>query len=228
MGKTYFGLDVGLTSEQIDNTGLPNVYEYNAKIYNGDGPRTALFPPGIDFNDYLSWLSDTANEFADMVLQAHLHSGLSIDPYISFVEYQLAWFDEYYQLRNGLDKDGRLIIYPASGAETYKLALNPSSTVSGLRKTVSDLLINNPAWVKGNASYYNEYMARIPITPLQPCPGAISKYPASFCAMLSRANILTGLTCIAPASNYSFTMNSEPTAMYPVFRKLLILNHPSQ
>lgn len=199
LGKTYFGLDVGLTSEQIDNTGLPNVYEYDAKFYDGEAPRTALFPQGIDYNNYLSWLCDTANEFADMIVLANLHNGFDVDPYIDFIEHQLAWFDEFYRQRNGLDRNGRLIIYPGSGAETYKLATNPSSTVSGLRKTIRDLLISKTTLVKGNTSYYEEFLSRVPSTPLQPCPGANS------------------LTCIAPAVNYSFTQNSEPTAMYPVF-----------
>ncbi|KAK2047260.1 hypothetical protein LZ31DRAFT_611068 [Colletotrichum somersetense] len=199
LGQLYFGLDVGLTSEQIDNTGLPNVYEYDANAYSDGGTRTSLYPPGILFNDWLGWLSDAANEFADMVLQANLHGGVDVAPWISFIEYQLAWFDEYYQQRNGLEENGTLIIYPASGAETYKLALNPASTVSGLRKTISDLLQTGASLVKGNASYYESYSARVPATPMQPCPGA------------------TSLVCIAPATNYSFTMNNEPTAMYAIF-----------
>ncbi len=174
LGQLYFGLDVGLTSEQIDNTGLPNVFEYNANYYSGGGERSSIYPPGIDFNVWLSWLQDTANEFADMILQAHLYSHIDIDPWVPFIEYQLAWFDEFYRQRNGLEKNGSLIIYPASGAETYKLALNPASTVSGLRKTIADLLINNPTLVKGNTTYYKEYMSRIPSTPLRPCPGATS------------------------------------------------------
>lgn len=176
LGKTYFNLDVGLTSEQIDNTGLPNVYEYNANVFSYNETRTYLYPAGIDFNNYLSWLSDTANEFADMILQAHIFNDMDIDPWLSFVEYQLAWFDEFYGQRNGLDDKGFLILYPASGAETYKLALNPSSTVSGLRKNIRDLLINNPRYVKGNTTYYEEYLARIPETPLMQCPGAASMF----------------------------------------------------
>ncbi|GLB09961.1 hypothetical protein AtubIFM57258_005895 [Aspergillus tubingensis] len=199
LGQLYFGLDVALTSEQIDNTGLPNVYEYNAKYFDGDGPRTALYPPGIVFGDYLSWLSDTANEFADIAVLSQTYGGLNIDEYMPFVEYQLAWFDEFYQMRNGLESNGSLILYPASGAETYKLALNPSSTISGLRRTVMDILLTNPNYVKGNRSYYEGYLSRIPATPLHPCPGA------------------SELICISPAVNYSTTVNSEPTAMYPVF-----------
>lgn len=172
LGKVYFGLDVALSSEQIDNTGLPNVYEYDANVFSYNETRDpVLYPAGIDFNDYLSWYQDTANEFVDMILQAKLYNDLDITPWVSFVEYQLAWFDEFYQKRNGLEPNGTLILYPGSGAETYKLAFNSASTVSGLRKTLSDLLSLNQAWSKGNATYYSQYLSRVPVTPLHPCPG---------------------------------------------------------
>ncbi|PCG95933.1 hypothetical protein PENOC_075280 [Penicillium occitanis (nom. inval.)] len=200
LGKLYFGLDVALSSEQIDNTGLPNVYEYDANVFSYNETRDpVLYPAGIDFNDYLSWYQDTANEFVDMILQAKLYNELDISPWVAFVEYQLAWFDEFYQKRNGLESNGTLIVYPGSGAETYKLAFNSASTVSGLRKTLSDLLSLDQAWSKGNRSYYFQYLSRVPATPLHPCPGHAT------------------LTCVAPALNYSFTQNSEPTALYTVF-----------
>lgn len=203
MAQTYFGVDATLFSEQIDNSGLPNVYEYDAMYYDGGSPRSGpLFPPGIDYNYPLSWLQDTANEFADIILQANIYSGLDITEYLPFIELQLAWYDSFYTKRNGLTSDGELIIYPGSGQETYKLALNPVSTISGLRKVIADLLEVNPKYVKGNTSYYEAYLQRIPPTLLRPCPGANS------------------LTCISPASNYSYTVNTEPTALYTVFREL--------
>jgi hypothetical protein len=171
---TYFGLNATLFSEQIDNTGLPNVYEYDAIYYDGGSPRNSSYPAGIDYNDFLSYLQDTANEFVDIILQSNIYIGLDIDPYLPFIEYQLAWFDEYYTQRNGLVND-TLVIYPGSGQETYKLALNSASTVSGLRKVIADLLLVDPKYVKGNTSYYQGYLARIPSTPLRPCPGATGK-----------------------------------------------------
>lgn len=214
---------MALTSEQIDNTGLPNVYEYDASLFSNNQTRDpVLYPAGIDFNDWLSWYQDTANEFADMVLQAKLYNGLDITPWMSFVEYQLAWFDEYYQMRNGLDFNGKLIIYPGSGAETYKLALNSASTVSGLRKTLSDLLALNQTWSKGNATYYSQYLSRVPETPLHSCPGYSSKW-WSISEPLKSTELMymytLALTCVAPAVNYSFTENTEPTALYTVFRR---------
>ena len=172
---------MGLTTEQLDNTGLPNVFEYNANTFEYNTTRSYLYPPGVDFNDYLSWLSDTANEFADMVVLAKSYGGLDIEHWMSFVEYQLAYFDEYYRQRNGLTADGQLILYPASGAETYKLALDPSSTVAGLRAVIADILNVNAPLVKGNTTYYEQYFARVPPTPLQPCPASPSMSTPSAC-----------------------------------------------
>jgi hypothetical protein len=175
MGKFYFGIDATLFSEQIDNTGLPNVFEYDALFYETGMSRNSSFPPGIDFNEPLSWLQDTANEFADIILQAKIYnSSFDTTPYLEFIEYQLAWYDEYYTARNGLS-NGKMEIYPGSGQETYKFANNSASTVSGLRKVITDLLAVNPAYVKGNTTYYQSYLDRIPPTPLYQCPGATGK-----------------------------------------------------
>lgn len=142
-------------------------------MYSADGQRNATYPDGIDFNNYLSWLQDTANEFADMIILYHSVYGDSVAHWIPFVEYQLAWFDEFYRKRNGLDnKSGDLIIYPASGCETYKLALNPASTVSGLYRVITDLLESGLRYVKGNQTYYEHYRERVPQTTTRSCPGA--------------------------------------------------------
>lgn len=215
LGQVYFGLDVTPFSEQIDNTGLPNVYEYDGNYWDNGTPRPALYPDGIDWNNWLAWTLDTANEFADMILQANIYSGYDVSPYLDFIEYQLAFFDEFYTRRNGLN-NGSLIIYPGAGAETYKLALNPASTVSGLRKVIVDLLEVNPKYVKGNTTYYQQYFERVPATPIRACPGNPGMvYKVPFSIELTAP----GLTCIAPASNYSYIQNNEPTALYPVFRK---------
>jgi hypothetical protein len=157
-------------------SGLPNVYEYDANVYSYNETRNSTYPPGIDYNNYLSWLQDAANEFADMVILYHSVYGKSVAKWVPFVEYQLAWFDEFYRQRNGLSSSGKLIIYPASGCETYKLAWDPASTVSGLYRVITDLLESGIQYVKGNSTYYEQYRSRVPTTPLKNCPGAKSKH----------------------------------------------------
>ncbi|KAK8116044.1 hypothetical protein PG984_012546 [Apiospora sp. TS-2023a] len=139
-----------------------------------------------------------------MILQANIYSGLDVTPYLEFIEYQLAWFDKYYRKeankRSPWQLDGyygneTLIIYPASAAETYKEAYNPSSTTSGLRKLIMDLLAVDQYQIE-NRTHYLRYLATIPATPLRQQQGR---------------------TCIAPALAYTRIQNSETPQLYPVF-----------
>lgn len=202
--KNFWDLDAAHFTEQIDNTGLSNLYEYNGDGFRYNLARPAEFNIGEDFNRWLVALHDTANEFADMILQANLYSGFDVTPYLSFIESQLAWFDLYYRkvqsgfdplLLTGTSGNQKLMIYPASGAETYKDAYNPSSTVSGLRKLITDLLAVGKFSLQ-SSSYYTTYLSQIPETPLR---------------------FQQGYLCISPAVAYSRIQNSEPTQLYPVF-----------
>lgn len=55
-------------------------------------------------------------------------------------------FDEHYQYlakqrgRKALDGNGKLVLYPGSGAETYKMANNSNSTISALQIITAQLL----------------------------------------------------------------------------------------
>ena len=61
-GQVYQGLDAGAFLEQIDNTGLSNVFEYNAQYYDDDAntPRPDFFPDGELWNVWLNHVQDTA------------------------------------------------------------------------------------------------------------------------------------------------------------------------
>ncbi|EPS30830.1 hypothetical protein PDE_05782 [Penicillium oxalicum 114-2] len=200
----FFNVTAAHFNEQIDNSGLPNVYEYDGNSYRFKQQRPANYPVGECWSSWLVFLQDTANEFADMILQANLYSGFDVSPYLDFIESQLAWFDRYYQRNllsmdawslNGANGDGQLIIYPASGAETYKNAYNPASTIAGLRKVIKDLL-KVDQFKLSNSTYYESYLKRIPETPLR---------------------VQQGHTTIAPAIAYSRLQNSEIPQLYPVF-----------
>ena len=91
-------MNASFLTEQVDNTGLSNLYEYNGNLYRDINPaKPPGFPSGMDFGSYQTWLQDTANEFADMILQANIYSGLDVTPYLPFIENQLRWFDLFYQ-----------------------------------------------------------------------------------------------------------------------------------
>lgn len=139
-----------------------------------------------------------------MILQANMYAGLDVTPYLEFIEYQLAWFDQYYRKEAnkrspwalaGYYGNETLVLYPASAAETYKEAYNPSSTTSGLRKLLADLLAVGRFRVADRA-HYERYLATVPPTPLRRQQGR---------------------TCIAPALAYTRVQNSETPQLYPVF-----------
>ncbi|KAK0384543.1 hypothetical protein NLU13_8629 [Sarocladium strictum] len=205
-GQVYQGVDAGYFLEQIDNTGLSNVFEYNAQYYDDDAntPRPSFFPDGELWNVWLNHLQDTANEFADMILQANIYSGYDVKPYLEFIESQLAWFDKFYRKQmqtrtpwplTGINGNESLVIYPGSGAETYKESYNPVSTLAGLRQVIKDLLLVDE-YALQNRTYYTRYLASIPGNTLRQQQGH---------------------TCIAPAEAYTRVQNSEVPQLYPVF-----------
>ena len=78
----------------------------------------------------------------------------------------------------------------------YKDAYNPSSTVSGLRAVLTRLLQVDPEYQVKNSSYYQNFLGRVPATPLRQQQNR---------------------TTIAPAVAYSRIQNSEIPQLYPVF-----------
>ncbi|MBO4822327.1 MAG: hypothetical protein J5548_12805 [Prevotella sp.] len=135
--RHYWGHGGASFTEQMENFGLPNPAEYGKHPEGSD--------PGVENNAWLEYEWDTALEFGMMALQAASHSGDSsfVTRYAPLVDECLRFFDEHYQyqaLRLGaksLDEHGRLVIYPGSGCETYKMAYNPSSTIAALRAVTS-------------------------------------------------------------------------------------------
>lgn len=202
--KYYWGLNATYFNEQIDNSGLPNLYEYDGELYRNEQPRPFNFPAGECWNPWLVYQQETANEFVDMILQANIYSGLDISSYLPLIEYQLAWFDQFYQQQllsrdayplTGAGGNETLVLFPASGAETYKDAYNPSGTISGLRKLIKHL-IQVGQYSIASPDYYRSYLARIPETPFR---------------------LQQNRTCISPAIAYTRIQNSEPSQLYPVF-----------
>lgn len=61
-GQVYQSVDAAYFLEQIDNTGLSNVFEYNAQYYDDDAntPRPDFFPEGELWNVWLNHMQDTA------------------------------------------------------------------------------------------------------------------------------------------------------------------------
>ena len=185
--KFYWNHDGASFSEQIENCGLPNPTEYG-KHKPGDDP-------GMDRNAWLEYQWDTALEFCSMIMQAHKYSGMDIAEYEPLIRQTLIFFDEHYQYvakKLGvklLNADGKLMLYPSSGCETYKMAYNPSSVIAAL-KTVAE------QWIEYKGDSLNNFLSRIPPIPLR---------------------TIEGDTCIAPAIVWARIQNIETPQLYPVF-----------
>ncbi|KAL2202166.1 hypothetical protein CC79DRAFT_1280853 [Sarocladium strictum] len=204
IGKHFFDVNATHFTEQIDNNGLPNVFEYDGNDYRFNISRAEDYPVGETWSSWLAFLQDTANEIADMILLANSYGGFDVRPYLPFIEHQLAWFDQFYQKQNvkhdvfplnGVNGGEKLVLYPAAAAETYLGAYNPSSTISGLRKLIRDILDVGEFEIQPR-KYYEEYLQRIPEIPLRSQQGR---------------------TTIAPALAWSRIRNSEIPQLYPVF-----------
>ena len=177
--------------EQIENFGLPNPAEY--------GKHKAGQDPGWMKNKWLEYQYDTALEFCQMILLANEYSGMDITPYRKLIGETVRFFDEHYQYlasRRGatsLTEDGKLVIYPSSGCETYKMAYNPSSVIAALQAVTGTMERHGGLPAFGLDS---TLASRIPSIPLRE---------------------IQGETCIAPAVTWMRINNVESPQLYPVF-----------
>lgn len=201
--RFYWGHDGASFCEQIENCGLPNPAEYG-KHKEGDDP-------GTERNAWLEYQWDTALEFCSMILLAHQYSGMDITKYEQLIGQCVTFFDEHYQYLarkmglKALNGDGRLVLYPSSGCETYKMAYNPSSVIAALHAVTAQCetydrergsIVGDT--VVGGAPTLIDYTLRdrLPDIPLR---------------------VIDGDTCIAPAIVWARIQNVESPQLYPVF-----------
>ena len=184
--RLYWGHEGACLTEQIENYGLPCYPEYGTK-------RPAGFDPGMERNAWLEYEWDTCLEFCMMALEAHRYGGMDIKDYLPVIRSCLRFFDEHYQyLANQrgakrLDGNGKLVLYPGSGGETFKGAYNSTSTIAALR-TVAEALM---------AIHYDQ----------EEMKALLSRLP----------DITLRDGMIAPALHYERVQNVETTQLYPVF-----------
>jgi len=202
--RLYWGHEGACLTEQIENYGLPCYPEYGTKRPEG-------FDPGMERNAWLEYEWDTCLEFCMMALEAHrqssipnsqfsiLDSQFSIDRYLPMIVSCLRFFDEHYQYlanRRGakrLDGQGKLVLYPGSGGETYKGAYNATSTIAALR-TVTEAMLQ---------------------TDMVRQDSALLAFHSSLLSRLPDITVRDGM--IAPALHYERVQNVESTQLYPVF-----------
>lgn len=194
--KVYWNHAGACFTEQMENYGLPDYAEYGQK-------RPPGFDKGVEYNAWLEYEWDTVLEFCLMMLDEQRYTGKDISGDIPFIESCLRFFDEHYQYlarqrgARALDGNGRLVLYPGSGAETFKMAYNSSSTIAALM-VITGRLLQLPVQY-GTAeqrTYWRAFSGRIP--------------PISY-------RQFNGHTTIAPARLWERVNNIESPQLYPVF-----------
>ncbi|MDO9373585.1 MAG: DUF5703 domain-containing protein [Ferruginibacter sp.] len=194
--KVYWNHAGASFTEQLENFGLPNYAEYGTK-------RPANYDKGMEYNPWLEYEWDTVLEFCLMMLETERYAGQNIQVYLPFIESCLEFFDEHYQQlakargAKTFDASGHLVLYPGSAAETYKMAYNASSTVSGL-KTILTRLLQLPAQYETQQprAHWDSMLRRIP--------------PISYASF-------EGHTTIAPAKLWERINNTETPQLYPLY-----------
>ncbi|SEO66539.1 hypothetical protein SAMN04487978_3360 [Flavobacterium sp. fv08] len=194
--KVYWNHNGASFTEQLENFGLPNPAEYEWK-------RPEDYDPGMEYNAWLEYEWDTVFEFCQMMLQQKEYAGEDIQKYNSFIISCLRFFDEHYQYlakqrgRKALDGNGKLILYPGSGAETYKMAYNSNSTISALQVITDNLLeFSSEQLSKEELEYVKGVQTRIP--------------PLNF-GQIENHKVLV------PAKSWERVNNSEVPQLYPVY-----------
>ncbi len=194
--KVYWKHGGAAFTEQLENFGLPNPAEYEWK-------RPTDYDPGMEYNAWLEYEWDTVFEFCKMMLEQKEYANEDIQKYNPFIVSCLRFFDEHYQYlakqrgRKALDGDGHLILFPGSGAETYKMANNANSTISALTVITEKILtLSDKELSKEDVDYLKGFQTRIP--------------PLNF-------RIFDGHNTLAPAKSWERINNSEVPQLYSVF-----------
>jgi hypothetical protein len=221
--SVYWGHAGASFTEQVENFGLPAGHSYE-RLWGGTSlpvrPRsdsastrvlTNVKGETMKFIDY-GWLTNTwvvdhydgQLEFSKMILDCQVYSGADISKYLAFIDASVRFHDEHFQYwsekLNGypLDADGKLIMYPGTGLETYKGATNSTSTIAGMRSVLTGLL-ELPAryGTARQRSYWKAALNRLPAIALR--------------EMKNRQTI-------SPAKTWDGkVINTELPQLYPVF-----------
>lgn len=194
--KVYWNHAGACFTEQMENFGLPNFAEYGQK-------RPAGFDKGVEYNAWLEYEWDTVLEFCLMMLNEYEYTGKDISDRVPFIESCLHFFDWHYQYlarqrgNKALDGNGKLVLYPGSGAETYKMAYNSTSTIAALQTVTKNLLALPSSYLNTERKkYWQEFLKRIPDL---------------------NYTDFNGHPTIAPAKNWERINNIESPQLYPVF-----------
>lgn len=217
----YFNHDGAVYPEYATASGLPfadgwgwlsNSINYRLRgtvIPFGDPRATAtrgyndLVEDGIMASNYISYDWEGQIEHSYMILEYHRFTGADISAYLPFIKQSLIFFDKHYRLRqkmrngNELDNNGKLVLYPSTGCETYRGATNPTDLIAGLKACLTSVINLGDNYVSvEEKAYYQSFLNSIP--------------DYTF-------GTSNGVSYIKPAFSWSGNINNEQPELYPLF-----------
>jgi hypothetical protein len=209
--NVYWGHHGACFTEQMENYGLPDYAEYGIK-------RPADFDKGVEYNAWLEYLWDTVLEFCLMMLEEERYTGKDISDRIPFIESCLRFFDEHYQYlakqrgNKALDENGKLVLYPGSAAETFKMAYNSSSTIAALW-TITIRMIQLMDLNSFKHHYSSKDTAEINSI------NATRLFLVKFLLKIPSISFqsFNGHVTVAPAKSWERINNVESPQLYPVY-----------
>lgn len=194
--KVYWNHNGACFTEQIENFGLPNPFEYGYKRPEG-------YDAGMEYNAWLEYQWDTVFEFCLMMLETERYEGRNIQTYVPFIESCLTFFDEHYQGlakqrgTKAFDEKGQYVFYPSSACETYKMTYNSTTVISALKVILTRMLELPDRYLStAQRQKWMTMLERLPPLPLQE---------------------IDGHKTLAPAVAWMRVQNSEAPQLYPVF-----------
>ena len=194
--RVYWGHGGAAFTEQLENFGLPNYAEYGRKRPEG-------YDKGMEYNAWLEYTWDSVLEFCFMMLETERYDDTDISAYVPFIESCLTFFNEHYQYlarnrgRKTFDGNGRLVLYPGSAGETYKMAYNSTSTIAALQTVLRRLLeLPGHYLTRAERQQWETMLERLPSISFRSFDG----HPT-----------------IAPAQTWERVNNTESPQLYPVF-----------
>ena len=110
---------------------------------------------------------------------------------VPFAREILTFYDKHYSR----DEKGKLLLDPAQVLETWWVAVNPASDISGLLHNLDELLLMGAGTTEDKANW-RRFRSEIPEVPMRE---------------------INGKTAIAPAYQFSGKHNGENGELYPVF-----------
>jgi signal peptidase I len=199
--KVYWGHGGACFTEQLENFGLPIAAGWGFE--SGARKRPPETEWGVQANRYVCHHYINQLEFSLMILDYYQFSGKDIAAYLPFIKSSVRFFDEHYQyrqkMRTGqpLDENGKLVLYPSTAAEMYKIARNPSDVIAALQTVLTRVLDLPAIYLSPNEKkYFQAYLKRVPEIPF---------------------DTKEGHKVIKPSESWEYVANQEIPELYPVF-----------